>query len=58
MKIVQMEKCSFENIRWIMKQCAEAQNIPSADTILHNKEIVISNIIIQQPWQKYEVFNQ
>jgi hypothetical protein len=50
-KIVQKEKCSSENIRWIMKQCAEAQSIPSADTILHNREIFVSSVIIQQLWQ-------
>jgi hypothetical protein len=50
-KFVQKEKCSSENIRWIMKQCAEAQSIPSADIILHNSEIFISDVIIQQPWQ-------
>jgi transposase-like protein len=35
-----------------MKQCAEAQNIPSADIILQSREIFVSNVIIQQPWQR------
>jgi transposase-like protein len=40
-----------------MKQCAEEQSIPSADINLHNREIFISNVIIQQPWQsmKYSI---
>jgi hypothetical protein len=50
-KIVQKKKCSSGNIQWILKQCAEAQGIPSADTILHNREIFVSNVIIQQSWQ-------
>jgi hypothetical protein len=35
-----------------MKQCAEAQSIPSADIILHSKEIFVGNVIIQRPWQR------
>jgi hypothetical protein len=50
-KIMQKEKSCSKNIQWIMKQCAEAQSIPSADTILHNREIFVSNVIIQQPWK-------
>jgi hypothetical protein len=34
-----------------MKQCAEAQSIPSTDIILHSKEIFVSNVIMQQSWQ-------
>jgi hypothetical protein len=48
---MEKEKCSFENIFWIMKECAEAQNLPSTDIFLHSREILVSNIIIQQPWQ-------
>jgi hypothetical protein len=47
----QQENCAKGNIRWIMKQCAEAQSIHSTDTILHNREIFVSNVIIQQSWQ-------
>jgi hypothetical protein len=35
-----------------MKQCAEAQTIPSADIILHTKEIFVDNDIIQQLWHR------
>jgi hypothetical protein len=48
---VQKEKCSSKNIQWIIKQRAEAQSIPSVDTILHNREIFVINVNIQQPWQ-------
>ena len=50
-KIVQNEKCSSRNIRWIMKQCAEAQSISSPDIIVLSREIFITNVIIQQSWQ-------
>ena len=35
-----------------MKQCAEAQSIPSVDIILQSREIFVGNVIIQQPWQR------
>jgi hypothetical protein len=50
-KVVEKEKCSFENIYWIVKECAEAQSISSTDIFLHSKEIFVSNIIIQQLWK-------
>jgi hypothetical protein len=50
-KVEEKKKCSFGNIYWIMKECVEAQSIHSADIFLHNREIFVSNIIIQQPWQ-------
>jgi hypothetical protein len=34
-----------------MKECADAQSIPSANIFLHSREIFISNFIVQQLWQ-------
>jgi hypothetical protein len=44
-------KCSFENTCRIVKECAEAQSIPSTDIFLHSRGIFISSITIQQPWK-------
>jgi hypothetical protein len=35
-----------------MEQRAEAQSIPSADKILHTKEIFVDNDIIQKLWHR------
>jgi hypothetical protein len=35
-----------------MKQCAEAQSIPSADIMLPTKEFFADNDIIQQLWHR------
>ena len=35
-----------------MEQRAEAQGIPSADIILHIKEIIVDNDIIQKLWHR------
>jgi hypothetical protein len=35
-----------------MEQRAEAQSIPSADKILHTKDIFVDNDIIQKMWQR------
>jgi hypothetical protein len=47
---VEREKYS-ENICWIMKECAEAQIALLAGIFLHNREIFVSNFIVQQLWQ-------
>ena len=55
--MVEREKYSSENIYRIMKESAEAQSIPSSDTILHNREIFVSNVYTTAV-AKYDVFTQ
>jgi hypothetical protein len=50
-------KCSFENIRWSMKECVVAQSMPSADIFLHRRGIFISSITIQQLWKNIQYCN-
>jgi hypothetical protein len=44
------ENCSFKNTCRIMKECAVAQDMPSADIFVHRRGIFVSSITTQQPW--------